>query len=269
MENLKHAQPHSSEGHQDQQGDHQEADAAPFPGALWLSPPVRYRWWEGSNRGCRRAGGTGVGTAVHPKYLWVHVVQVLLHGWEWDGLDVLCVIFHVAAKNCRGWPRLSPGGRPSSAFICLHHSSSEHPAQMLQNSMKASSRNSKPPKASALVCKFGASACSSHTAAAHTHSGTKPVADGARTTEASGSRCSQRSASSTPEGCAGSQGLSNQPSTHPPASHPFQQPTQAEAVAFPLRCPAPQAEGTKTLLLLAPCTRGRAEDDPLGRRMKI
>lgn len=146
MENLKHAQPHSSEGHQDQQGDHQEADAAPFPGALWLSPPLRYRWWEGSNRGCRRAGGTGVGTAVHPKYLWVHVVQVLLHGWEWDGLDVLCVIFHVAAKNCRGWPRLSPGGRPSSAFICLHHSSSEHPAQILQISMKASSRNSKPPK---------------------------------------------------------------------------------------------------------------------------
>lgn len=94
------------------------------------------------------------------------------------------------------------------------------------------------------------------------------MADGARTTRASGSRCSQRSASSTPEGCAGSQGLSNQPSTHPPASHPFQQPTQAEAVTFPLRCPAPQAEGTKSHRLLAPCTRGRAEDDPLGRRMK-
>jgi len=133
VENLKHAQPRSSEGQQDQQEDHQEADTAPLFAALWLFPPIRYRWWEGSDRGCWMAGGTGVGTAIHPKDLWVHIVQVLLHGWEWDGLDALCVVFHVAAKNCRGWPRLSPGGRPSSASVCLHHhSSSDHPAQTLQ-----------------------------------------------------------------------------------------------------------------------------------------
>lgn len=247
MENLKHAQPHSSKGHQDKQGDHQEANAPPFPVVPWFCPPVGYWWWKRSNGRCRGAGSTGVSTAVHPKDLGVHVVQVLLHSRERDGLDVLSMIFHMAAKNCWGCPRLSPGGRPSSAFMCLHHSSSEHPAQMLQLYESLKHQQQTPKSFRPRLQVWGTRLLLPHRGGTHRqrdqpggrlHS--HKTALGGRAREA-GALSSEvlvgHTRAALPFG-----GLSNQPSTHPPTSHPFQQPPRAEAAAFPLQCPRSQAE---------------------------
>lgn len=132
VKNLKYAQPHSSEGHQDQQEHHEEADAPPFPVVPWLSAPVGYRWWERSHGGCRGAGSTCISTAVHPKDLGVHVVQVLLHGRERDGLDMPGALFPVAPETCRAGPSLSPGGSPSFALVRLHPCSGGYPARLLR-----------------------------------------------------------------------------------------------------------------------------------------
>lgn len=87
----------------------------------------------------------------------------------------------------------------------------------------------------------------------------------------SGSRCTQQpSARGARKGCAARQGLSNQSSTHPPANHPFQQPTQAEAAAFPLPCPAPKQSKRNDKTPGVQLKRGEAElrTPPLSRRMK-
>lgn len=182
VENLEHAQPHSSEGQQDQQGDHQEASAPPFPVVVpWLFPPVGHWWWERSSGGWWGAGSTCIGTAIHPKNLGVYVVQVLLHGWEWDGLDVSGAVFHMAAKNCRGCPRLSLRGRPISAFIRLHHSSSEHSAQMLQLYESLKHQQQTPKSFRPRLQVRGTRLLLPHRGSTRTHSRTNLAADCART----------------------------------------------------------------------------------------
>lgn len=120
------------------------------------------------------------------------------------------MIFHTAAKTCRGCPRLSPGGRPSSASVRLHPSSSKHPAQMLQlyKSLKASTANPKelPPSVGVR--------------------GTRLLLP-PRPDQPGGRLRSRRTTLrkwvlsavthwwGAREGCAGSRGLSNQPSAHP------------------------------------------------------
>lgn len=125
------------------------------------------------------------------------------------------------------------------------------------NSTKASSINSKPQSVSALSCKFRALACSSHSKAAAPAQQQMLTQNHAREAHAL-----------TYKGHAANWGLSNQHSAHPPANHPFQQPTRAETPVFPPQCPGPQAE-QKEWQRLAPCTRGERQSwGLLSRKIK-
>lgn len=145
------------------------------------------RYWHRHSHPPKRSGGTYSSSSA----AWLGV------GWAGRALcDLPC-----GSQKLLRLAQTEPWGKTQLCF-CVPASSQLR----CRNSMKASSSNSKPQKASALGCQFRAPASSSHTAAACTCSRTELVADCTHTAPAPGRRCTEQHG-------AVRQGLSNQPAT--------------------------------------------------------